>query len=105
VIERPYQGNTDAVLSAISAERDRQESLKAAGRFMFTCADDAMTDGECLAVLVEEIGEVAHEINEVIGKRLTQGKREAYRERLRTELIQVAAVATAWVERIDGELT
>ena len=99
-----YQINTVPVLHAIVAERDRQESLKAAGKFMFTCADEAMTDGECLAVIVEEIGEVAHEVNEVIGRRLTQGAREAYRARLRTELIQVAAVATAWVERLDGML-
>jgi len=52
---------------------------------------------EALSVLTEEVGEAAHEVNESIGKPYDK-EREM---RLRTELIQVAAMAIGWVLRID----
>ena len=75
------------VLAEVGRERSRQEQLKAEGKFTYTCADAEMTDGQRLAVLVEEVGEVARAMNDGKG--------------LREELIQVAAVAVAWVEAID----
>jgi NTP pyrophosphatase (non-canonical NTP hydrolase) len=51
-----------------------------------------------LPILVEEVGEVANEINEYS---LGVVNEERYRRQLRAELIQVAAMATAWVEAID----
>lgn len=63
-------------------ERERQESMRDAGTI-----GPVDTDGERLAVLVEEVGEVARAMNDGKG--------------LREELIQVAAVAVAWVEAID----
>jgi NTP pyrophosphatase (non-canonical NTP hydrolase) len=75
------------VLAEVGRERSRQEQLKAKGKFTYTCADAEMTDGQRLAVLVEEVGEVARAMNDGKG--------------LREELIQVAAVAVAWVEAID----
>ena len=48
-----------------------------------------------LTVLAEEVGEVAHEI-------LVGAKHDDYTA-LRAELVQVAAVAIAMIEAIDGE--
>jgi len=77
----------------IDDERHRQERLKKEGRFKHTCRDPEMSDEERLAVLVEEVGEVARAVleakklaNDVHGKALTK------------ELVQVAAVAVAWLE-------
>lgn len=89
------------IMSAIHAERMRQERLKAAGKFVFSCADAGISDLGRLAVLTEEVGEVAHELNEQIGK---PARRQAHfdsQARLRDELIQVAAVCVAWLEAID----
>jgi hypothetical protein len=53
------------------------------------------SNGDRLRVLAEEFGEVA----EAMGRPEDgNGKRD-----LRTELIQVAAVATAWAEALDHE--
>lgn len=74
----------------ISDERERQEELKASGRFSETCADAGMSPTLKLAVLTEEVGEVA--------RCLCDGDSNA---RLREELVQVAAVAMAWLESLS----
>jgi NTP pyrophosphatase (non-canonical NTP hydrolase) len=51
-----------------------------------------------LAILMEEVGEVAREFNEAI-----QNKRFIDVDALRTELVQVTAMAGAWVDAIDAE--
>jgi NTP pyrophosphatase (non-canonical NTP hydrolase) len=92
---------TDAALVLVGFERERQDELKAAGRFEFTCADDGLTLAEKLACLTEELGEVAQEVLTQEGHRLardTLGTKEA----LRKELVQVAAVAVAWIESLDA---
>lgn len=84
---------------AISDERARQDRMKAEGRFSKTCADD-MPNPARLAVLVEEVGEVARAVLE----RGDAGG-EAYDKHgkdIRKELIQVAAVAFAWIEGLDA---
>jgi NTP pyrophosphatase (non-canonical NTP hydrolase) len=86
-------------LRLVKAERIRQETLKAEGRFEFTCADDGLSNAEKLACLTEEIGEVAQEVLTQEGRRLardTVGTPEA----LRKEIVQVAAVALAWIEAL-----
>lgn len=91
--------NTDYALWLVMNERERQETLKEAGRFEFTCADNGLTNAEKLACLGEEFGEVAKEVLTQEGRRLardTVGTPEA----LRKELIQVAAVAVAWIEAL-----
>lgn len=85
----------DEILSDVVEELKRQDLLKKSGKFAHTCADLEMTHLERLAVLAEEFGEVAHEINEGIGGRPIDEKK------LRTELVQVAAVAVACIEAID----
>lgn len=82
---------TDVVLCDIGDERDRQEGLKAAGKFSHTCADTELTDDRKLVILVEEVGEVARAIQS--GDWVN----------LRDELVQVAAVACAWAEALDKD--
>lgn len=82
-----------SALAAVADERQRQESLKAAGRFEFTCADPGMPDLLRLAALGEEFGEVCRAI--------CDGSPPA---ELRQELVEVAAVAAAWVEALDREI-
>jgi NTP pyrophosphatase (non-canonical NTP hydrolase) len=86
------------ILDDVSAERERQEHLKAMGKFPHTPADvGAMTAPEILAVLAEEFGEVAMLVSDAIaGRPLDPGH-------LREELVQVAAVCVAWVEGLDEE--
>lgn len=85
-----------AIYAAIDVERARQERLKAEGRFDFTCADPALGHLAACAVLTEEVGEVA---------RAVMGREGLVRDGgdLRKELVQVAAVAIAWLEALgDG---
>lgn len=100
------------VLQEIHAERLRQEDLKRQGKFAWTCADleTAGANGtrhidhsERSVVLAEEVGEASREVMELIIA-IDKGKRESAREcvqKLRKELVQVAAVAVAWCEAID----
>jgi|GEM_PF-2507250 len=87
------------ILDDVSAERERQEHLKAMGKFPHTPADPgALTAPESLAVLAEEFGEVAMLVADAVtGRPLDPGN-------LREELIQVAAVCVAWVEGLDAAL-
>lgn len=86
----------EEALSAIRKERARQEQLKAQGKFANTCADAGISNAERFMVLAEEFGEVGHELNEAIGE-----GRILNMTKLRTELVQVAAVCVAWCEAID----
>lgn len=84
----------DEALDLILRERDHQDALKAAGKFQKTCADD-MPNLECLAVLVEEVGEVSrHVCDEMHGKGLDV-------DALKAEIAQVAAVSLAWLEGLS----
>lgn len=86
------------VIEDVRAERERQEQRcadKAAEGFIWrSCADPLMADGDKLAVLMEEVGEVARELCEA------RAADEPPLPNLRTELIQVAAVAVAWAEAL-----
>jgi NTP pyrophosphatase (non-canonical NTP hydrolase) len=87
-------------LDHVAKERLRQEGMKADGRFRHTCADYELSNSEKLTILVEEVGEVAREVLTQDGRRLahdTAGTPEG----LRQELVQVAAVAVAWIEALS----
>lgn len=86
-----HGSKTMDTLFEVAEERERQEKLVAAGKFSFTCASPLATDHDKLPILGEEFGEVCKELCD---------HRPGYRRRLRTELIQVAAVATAWAESL-----
>jgi len=80
------------IFDDIQRELDRQQELKSAGKFEHT-AEDFMRVGHCgdmLAVLTEEVGEVARAIND-----------NEPCERLRKELVQVAAVAISALRGLD----
>lgn len=76
-------------LDAIQAEATRAY-LKHGDHSMF---GRQYTAHERLAILLEEVGEVAHE--------LTYDQRND-RDKLVKELIQVAAMAASWVEYLEG---
>lgn len=87
-------GKTGEILSLINAERRRQDSRA----FSHTCADP-ISDLEKLPILMEEVGEVANALLQKVALN-TVGDR---RRDLQKELIQVAAVCTAWAESLlDG---
>jgi hypothetical protein len=85
------------ILHEVAGERTRQEQLKAEGKFDFTAADAPHLAAS--AILTEEVGEAAREALALAGIVRETGDVT----RLRKELIQVAAVAVAWVEKIDAE--
>lgn len=87
---------TRVALRQVAKERARQETKCAdpcrEGLDGKTCASPWMLDGDKLAVLMEEVGEVAREVCEA------RAERREPSPNLRVELIQVAAVAVAWAE-------
>lgn len=90
---------TESILIAIGSERRRQDILKSQGRFEHTAADPEVNHYQRLAMITEEVGEVA---KEVLGQE--EGKLAHDNDcdvvSLRKELIQVAAIAVAWLEGI-----
>lgn len=98
--DRPY--------SEIKAERTRQELLRAAGKFLYTCADPnfvALSHFGRVTVLGEEFGEVCRAALDAEKIAEGRGDPEGALKKLRTELIQVAAVAVAYIEGLDRALT
>jgi len=94
---------TEDILHMVLQERARQDALVAAGKLPFNCADPMIDQGGDhalkLAVLGEEFGEVAKEVYELS---VFESEAEDPLQKLRTELIQVAAVAVAWAESLPS---
>lgn len=91
------------VCNDIARERDRQEQLKAAGKFTASCADN-ISEGAKLKIVAEEFGEVAREVCELdaeLHPELTEQQKAQIRANLRKELIQLAAVSVAWLESME----
>lgn len=80
---------SDLTLSAIQAEATRAH-LKHGDNSMLGAH---YTSGDRLAILMEEVGEVAHELTY---------DQDGDRDKLVKELIQVAAMAASWVEFLEG---
>jgi hypothetical protein len=82
---------TTAVLGEVAAERDRQDAK---------WGEQNHVDGDWSLVLAEEYGEAC---KEALGVRFSPDavRRGDHEFALREELLQVAAVAVAWVEAID----
>jgi NTP pyrophosphatase (non-canonical NTP hydrolase) len=93
---------TDRALKDAYKERVRQESLVAQKKISASCAGGKISAWDKLAVLMEEVGEVARELNESYATPNPSPRlRQIDGGKLRTELIQVAAVALAWAESLD----
>lgn len=80
-----------AIFQLVNAERQRQEAKAKAGEFAWSAAAPDVPDALRLAVLVEEVGEVACAVLGENGAVSDGGD-------LQSELVQVAAVAVAWLE-------
>ncbi len=86
---------SDLTLNAIQAEATRAH-LRHGEHSML---GPNYSSGDRLAILVEEVGEVAHELTyDQGGPGVGQGRRDE----LVKELIQVAAMAATWVEFLEG---
>ena len=101
------------VVRLIAKERDHQDALVRRGKFSWNCSFDGAPYSEKLAVLMEEVGEVAREVVEHIITRdkyaadpalktMPPHREEYFRGRIKGELIQIAAVCVAWVEHLSG---
>ena len=102
---------TGEVLLAVHHERRRQNRLVLEGKFSWNCGDPRVPWAEKVAVLMEEVGEASREVVEWMISRdkyaadpqlkVMPPHREAYfRTRLKTELIQIAAVCVAFAESL-----
>ena len=81
----------DAIYAAIDAERERQRQQWSAPHKwgQGDCSSSSVDDTVKAAVLTEECGEVSRAVL------------DADHAALRSELVQVAAVAVAWLEWFD----
>lgn len=89
------------IFALIAQERSRQRELFRKGKHQFRVCSPIISDGLKLAVLTEEVGEVAKEVNENAHRASTPRRRE----KMETELVQVAAVAVAWIEALEVPTT
>lgn len=97
------------VLDLVAAERARQRALLAEGVILDDCASPDTDLDACLRVLGEEFGEVARAID---GLKTILRRHPGYatlslrtgeaRRHLRDELVQLAAVAVATAESLEG---
>lgn len=81
-------GSMDKAFQSIRDERARQHRLKVAGKFKHLLTDEGMGDFGRLKVLGEEFGEVCRALQDEP-------------DNLRNELVDLAAVATAWIQWLD----
>jgi NTP pyrophosphatase (non-canonical NTP hydrolase) len=99
----PIDRKTATALEHIITERQRQDILKAEGRFKHTCADPELSMMDCMMILVEEVGELSRAI--LTQERLTfdrpdhLGTDKDLATKTKEEVVQVAAVALAIAER------
>jgi NTP pyrophosphatase (non-canonical NTP hydrolase) len=82
------------VLLDVHRERERQDAK-------FPAAEGGFPDELRLAILTEEVGEVAETWLEFQRRAWQGGSR--WKQNLRDELVQVAAVAVRWIEALDEE--
>ena len=83
----------------IHDERERQDALFVEGKIPFNCASRIADAKRKLRVLVEEVGEVAQEIDNLE----QHPDYKALKANLKTELTQVAAVCVAWLESLEAK--
>ena len=95
---QPFSPETvQRFLDAVGQELLKQEAAARGGRFGGTHILPGGPDWARLPILLEEVGEVARELNE----RLIVGLMDVDRTDLQNELVQVAACAVAWAAAIE----
>lgn len=90
-ITTTVEGPTAHALTLVAEERARQDV-----KWKRVPGNWPDSDGTKLAVLIEEVGEIARELLE--SGVIHRGKPP--RAHLRDELVQVAAVAVSWIETL-----
>jgi hypothetical protein len=91
--------------AVLCRRHERQERLRESGKFLHTCASPdfaTFTHFGRVAVLGEEFGEVCRAALDV--EKIAEGRYDtgAAASKLRKELIEVAAVAIAYIEALDS---
>lgn len=90
------------IVEMIWSERQRQRRLLRENKIAFTCASPIVDARRKFRVLAEEIGEVAEAIDTV--ERAPRAARAEADHELTAEIVQVAAVAIAWLESHSPEI-
>jgi hypothetical protein len=92
--------DTNIVYADVHAERERAHAKHGAAG---NSREDATWDNaEWLPILMEEVGEAAHELTYDVQPKPGELDGEAgVKARLRKELVQVAAMTCAWIDAID----
>ena len=86
----------------MAQERHRQNTLFVEGHIPFYCSSRIADPNRKLRVLMEEVGEVARSLDLLEGLTIKRAI-EKEQNNLRDELTQVAAVAVAWLESLEGK--
>jgi hypothetical protein len=92
-----YLQVSQSILNRVAAERARQRKLLNEGKILFNCDSPVADANRKLRVLVEEVGEVAEALDAFDYPNPTK-RLAAIKDHLQDELVQVAAVAIAWLE-------
>ena len=90
------------VFERIAQERSRQRMLLLNGTHLFSPDSPVADANRKLRVLVEEVGEVAEVIDRLEFPH-TSRREQILRDHLQDELVQVAAVAVAWLESLEAK--
>jgi NTP pyrophosphatase (non-canonical NTP hydrolase) len=88
------------IFGEISVEVIRQDQKHPADHIGL----DRWTNPDRLAILTAEVGEVAQEVTRAM-RHPIKGGVGPFPEDLRTELVQVAACAVAWIDALDKRET
>lgn len=86
-----YDKACESVTWQIQKELQRQIKLQQEGRFPYVAYDLDCPDVTRLAMLTEEVGEVARAMQEVDF------------ENLKDELVQIASIAVSWAARLEKD--
>lgn len=86
-----YTANIERAESLVNCELRRQNDLQEQGKFTYVAYDKECPLIVRLAMLTEEVGEVARAIQELD------------EQNLKEELVQIAAIAISWVARLEEE--
>ena len=94
--------NMMSVFERIAQERSRQRELFLKGKHLFSCDSPVADANRKLRVLVEEVGEVAEALDALEFQHVSR-REKRLRAHLQDELVQVAAVAVAWLESLEAQ--
>lgn len=95
-----FKNADEDMLALVLNERERQRQLFRARVHSFQVESPIVDPLRKLRILVEEVGEVADAIDKLESR--SSVPFDLRRDHLRDELVQVVAVAVAWLESLEG---